>query len=78
MKEINHSAANEIISEFLGSKNMTISKALETIYECADYDQDENVARDWERAMSYIAYQLGVVFDEDTEQWVTADEGHPV
>ena len=57
---------------------MTISKALETIYECADYDQDENVARDWKRAMSYIAYQLGVVFDEDTEQWVTADEGHPV
>lgn len=78
MKAPDHTASNEIISEFLVSKKMTISKALQTIFECADYDQDENVAREWERAMAYIVNQLGVVFDEDTEQWVTADEGHPV
>tara|TARA_R100001086_G_C11629298_1_gene201152 strand:+ start:281 stop:454 length:174 start_codon:yes stop_codon:yes gene_type:complete len=57
---------------------MTTNKALQTIFECADYDQDENVAREWERAMAYIVNQLGVVFDAETEQWVTADEGHPV
>ena len=56
---------------------MTTNKALQTIFEWADLVQDENVAREWERAMAYIVNQLGVVFDGETEQWVTADEGHP-
>ena len=52
---------------------MTINKALQTIIECADYDDD--VAREWDAAISYIINQLGVVFDAETEQWVTSDTG---
>jgi hypothetical protein len=57
---------------------MTTSKALDIIFEYADYNKDYHTLTQWREAMSHIVNQLGVVFDEDTEQWVTADEGHPV
>lgn len=57
---------------------MTTNDALQTIFECADYDQDENVAREWERAMVHITNQLGVVFDEETQQWVSAYTGNVI
>ena len=33
---------------------------------------------DMEDAMTTILDVLNVVYDKETEQWVTADEGHPV
>ena len=42
-----------------------------------DHD-DEDADTQWGEAMEHITNQLGVVFDGETEQWVTADEGHPV
>ena len=57
---------------------MTTSKALDIIFEYADYNKDQNAFIQWREAMSHIVNQLGVVFDEETQQWVTANEGHPV
>ena len=57
---------------------MTTSKALDIIFEYADYNKNQNAFIQWREAMSHIVNQLGVVFDEETQQWVTANEGHPV
>ena len=61
---------------------MTTSKALEIVFKYADwgiqYHDDEDADTQWGEAMEHITNQLGVVFDGETEQWVTADEGHPV
>tara|TARA_A100000172_G_scaffold69793_1_gene49993 strand:+ start:2757 stop:2942 length:186 start_codon:yes stop_codon:yes gene_type:complete len=61
---------------------MTTSKALEIVFKYADwgiqYHDDEDADTQWGEAIEHITDQLGVVFDGATEQWVTADEGHPV
>jgi hypothetical protein len=63
---------------------MTTNEALQilfddsnTYYDFCD-DADKRRALVWARAWNHITDKLGVVFDEDTEQWVTADEGNPV
>lgn len=59
---------------------MTTSEALNIIidfsFDC-NYE-DDDVVKYWNSAMNHIIDQLNVVFDKDTEQWVTADEGYPV
>ena len=53
---------------------MTTSKALEIIFQCADFAFDYDV----DEAMAHITNQLGMVFEEETQQWVTADTGDVV
>ena len=62
---------------------MTTNEALQilfdessTYYDFCD-DADRHRALEWAGAWNHITNQLGVVFDKETEQWVTADEGHP-
>jgi len=57
---------------------MTTSKALDIIFEYADFNNDYNSVTQWRNAMAHIVNQLGVVFDEETQKWVTTDEGDPV
>tara|TARA_R100001480_G_scaffold55174_3_gene68165 strand:+ start:97 stop:282 length:186 start_codon:yes stop_codon:yes gene_type:complete len=61
---------------------MTTSKALEIIFRYADwgiqYHDDEDADTQWGEAMAHITNQLGMVFDGETEQWVTADTGEVI
>jgi len=68
MKAPDHTASNEIISKFV--KPMTLGQALDDLSPHISIMHHES----WDTIVRY----LNVVFDEDTEQWVTADEGHPV
>ena len=58
---------------------MTTNEALQVIFECADSGVTNQWGQDmdyeWNKAMGHITNQLGVVFDEETHQWVTADTG---
>ena len=58
---------------------MTTNEALQIIFQCADYGVKNKWGQDmhyeWGQAMGHITNQLGMVFDEETEQWVTADTG---
>lgn len=54
---------------------MTTSEALDIVFEYVDYNRDKHVYVQWRNAMAHITNQLGVVFDEETQQWVTADTG---
>ena len=57
---------------------MTTNEALQNITDLTDFDQlDDDSWKEFESSIKHIANQLGVIFDKDTEQWVTADEGHP-
>lgn len=69
MKTPDHTASNEIISKFV--KPMTLGQALDDLF-------DHMYVNDMEEAMTTILDVLNVVYDKDTEQWVTADEGYPV
>lgn len=57
---------------------MTTSEALDIVFEYVDYNSDKHVYVQWRNAMAHITNQLGVVFDEETQQWVTADTGDVV
>ncbi len=58
---------------------MTNSEALQVISECADCGVTNRWGRsmdyEWGQAMAHITNQLGMVFDKETEQWVTSDTG---
>lgn len=69
MKAPDHTASNEIISNFV--KPMTLGQALDDLF-------THMYVNDMEDAMTTILDVLNVVYDSETEQWVTADEGHPV
>jgi len=69
MKAPDHTASNETISKFV--KPMTLGDAIDYLYFNVYFN-------DIDEAMTTILDALNVVYDEDTEQWVTADEGHPV
>ena len=69
MKAPDHTASNEIISKFV--KPMTLGEALDYLFFNVYFN-------DIDEAMTTILDVLNVVYDSETEQWVTADEGHPV
>ena len=58
---------------------MTTNEALQVIFEAADCGVTDRWGRsmdyEWGQAMEHITNQLGVVFDKETQQWVTADTG---
>jgi hypothetical protein len=70
MKTPDHTASNEIISKFVKPKGITLGQALDDLAPHILIKHHES----WDTVLRY----LNVVFDKDTEQWVTADEGHPV
>ena len=69
MKAPDHTESNKIISKFV--KPMTLGQALDDLF-------NHMYVNDMDEAMTTILDVLNVVYDKDTEQWVTADEGHPV
>lgn len=58
---------------------MTTNEALNVIFECVEYGVKnkwgQSMDYEWGQAMAHITNQLGVVYDEETQQWVTADTG---
>lgn len=77
MKEIDHSASNVTIGNFLkAERSITLGQALNTLHENMYIEQV--YVDEIQEAMDKILQTLNVVFDPETEQWVTADEGHPV
>ena len=54
---------------------MTSLKAFITILHCTNYAQDDNTAKEWCNAMDYIADQIGIILDEEAQQWVNAPLG---
>jgi len=84
MNTPDHTMSNETISNFLESEGLpepevvSIGQALEIICNSTYDVMDAIDVMWWEEAMLYITDQLGVTYDADNEQWVTADEGHPV
>ena len=77
MKEIDHSASNVTIGNFLKSeRNMTLGQALVTLHENMYVEKDyyDEIEKAWDKIMQV----LNVVYDGDSEQWISADTGHPV
>lgn len=50
---------------------MTLGQALDDLYM-------HMYVNDKQECWDEIVQCLNVIYDKDTEQWVTADEGHPV
>ena len=54
---------------------MTSIKAFAIILNCTNYAQDNRTAREWCNAMDYIADKIGIIRDEEAQQWVNAPLG---
>ena len=54
---------------------MTINIALNTIYNHAEFNPDDI---EWHEAFDTLTAALGVVYDKNTEQFITTDTGHVI
>jgi hypothetical protein len=54
---------------------MKINEALNIIHDHAEFNPDDI---EWHKAFDTLTAALGVVYDKNTEQFITTDTGHVI
>ena len=58
---------------------MKINEALNIIHDHAEFNPEDDVLYiEWHEAFDTLTAALGVVYDKNTEQFITTDTGHVI